>query len=94
MKTITIKDLRYAGYKVRVLHTRPVTYQCKLDGKVPIVSAKGGTTVIEITTPDGSKTVVGKAECSLKDVWNRKLGNKIALNRALVELDTESLFQN
>jgi hypothetical protein len=87
MKNTTIKDLRYAGYKVRVLHSRPTSYQCKLDGKVPVVSAKGGTTVIEVTTPDGKKTVKGISECSNKDSWNRKVGNRIALGRALVQLE-------
>lgn len=91
MKNTTIRDLRYAGYKVRVLHSRPMSYTCKMSGQSPEVSAKGGTTVIEITTPDGKKTVTGKAECSIKDVWNRKLGNKIALNRALLQLDVSEI---
>ena len=87
MKHKTIKDLRYSGYKVRVLHTRPKSYECKLSGKVPVLSPKGGTTLIEVTTPDGKKSVTGKAECSSKDMWNRKVGNKIALGRALVQLE-------
>ena len=85
----TIRELRYSGYKVRVLHTRPKSYECKLSGNVPVLSAKGGTTLIEVTTPDGRKTVTGRADCSTKDSWNRKMGNNIALGRALIQLEIE-----
>jgi len=39
-------------------------------------------TRIELTSPD-QKDSVGTAYCSRKDQWNRKLGNRIALGRAL-----------
>ena len=39
-------------------------------------------TRIELTCPEG-KDSIGIANCSKKDQWNRKLGNRIALGRAL-----------
>lgn len=81
----TIKELRQSGYKVRVLHSRNVVYQQKISGSVKVFSPKGGTTIIEITTPEG-RNVIGCSKCSDKDSWNRKLGNSIALGRALAQL--------
>ena len=81
----TIKELRQSGNKVRVLHTRNILYQQKIDGSVKVFSPKGGKTTIEITTPDG-KNVIGHSKCSEKETWNRKLGNSIALGRALTQL--------
>lgn len=81
----TIAQLRQTGYKVRVLHSRPVVYQQKLDGSIKVFSPKGGKTVIEVTTPDGV-TVMGESKCSDKDSWNRRMGNQIALGRALIQL--------
>ena len=81
----TIKELRQSGHKVRVLHSRNVVYQQKIDGSVKVFSPKGGKTSIEITTPEG-KNVIGHSKCSEKDSWNRKLGNSIALGRAMAQL--------
>ena len=50
------------------------------------VSARGGSTTIELTTPDKRYTVSGTAVCSLEDNFNHKTGNFIALGRALKEL--------
>jgi hypothetical protein len=76
---ITIHQLRKNNYKVRVMHGR-------IKGSTGEIFPKGGITVIELTTPDGSKTVSGKAECSEIDTFNRKLGNQIALGRAVKQL--------
>jgi hypothetical protein len=81
----TIAQLRQTGYKVRVLHSRPVVYQQRIDGSVKVFSPKGGKTVIEVTTPDGI-TAIGESQCSDKDSWNRRMGNQIALGRALAHL--------
>lgn len=81
----TIAQLRREGYKVRVLHNRPIQYIQKIDGGVKVFSPKGGKTIIEITTPDG-RDVVGESMCSNKDSWNRKFGNQIALGRAIAKL--------
>jgi hypothetical protein len=83
--TYTVKSLRQSGYKVRVMHGR-VTTKCKrIGGFSQTLSPCGGSTVIEITTPEGI-TVVGKAECSMLDNFNRKVGNQIAIGRAMEKL--------
>ncbi len=48
-----------------------------------VVSPKGGQTVVQITTPDGTE-LEGVAKCSAKDPYNRKKGLAIAIGRALV----------
>lgn len=52
------------------------------DGIKIFILPKGGFTKVEITTPDG-RNLDGQSECSIKDSFNRKLGLKIALNRAM-----------
>lgn len=77
----TVKQLRQSGYKVRVIHRRNFISSNKLDGG-KVLSALGGETVIEITTPDNIN-LVGYAQCSNEDNYSKKLGVKIALGRAL-----------
>lgn len=92
---VTIQSLRQAGFKVRVLHTRNTQATQQLGfGSRNILSGKGGSTKIEITTPDEQTTVVGIAQCSDKDSFNRKLGNEIALGRALAKLNKPILLCN
>ena len=79
---IDVESLRRSGYKVRVHHHRKLTRVAKLDGKALVAAARGGRTVIEITTPDG-ETLIGTARCSRKENFNKKLGVRIALGRAL-----------
>ncbi len=68
-----VKQLRQSGYKVRVMHMRN-----KSDvGYDP----HGGTTRVEITTPEG-KELVGEARCSNQDNYSKKIGVAIALGRA------------
>ena len=81
----TVAGLRRTGYKVRVNHYR--YYGNKLLQKFEVQygsqpNSRGGMTAIEITTPENWK-LSGYAECSEKDAYNRKLGVKIALNRAM-----------
>lgn len=78
---MTIHDLRKAGYKVRVLHFRSV--DCRILGAY---QAKGGETVVQITTPDGIN-LEGRAKCSDKDLYNKRLGVKVAVGRALFGLN-------
>lgn len=74
----TVKELRQAGYRVRVMHGRMFN---------PFgVSPKGGSTVVEIMSPEGV-TAKGKAECSKEDNYCRKVGVAISLGRALKELE-------
>jgi hypothetical protein len=82
----TIKQLRQSGYKVRVLHNRCYDHIQKIDGYMEVVSNFGGSTKIELTTPDMLTTVVGEAFCSNDENFNRRLGNSIALGRALSQL--------
>lgn len=84
----TIKQLRQRGYKIRVLHTRHQNPVQKLMGKAFELSPHGGSTTIELTTPDKQYNVFGKSVCSLEDNFNRKVGNSIALGRALKQLET------
>jgi len=84
---LTIKKLRQAGFKTRVMHTRHYENLTRgLGGPCPRLSCKGGTTKIEVTTPDKTITVEGSAKCSVEDSFNRKLGNSIALGRAASKL--------
>lgn len=74
---MTVYDLRKNGYKVRVLHHR------KHDNRVlGAVKAKGGMTVVQITTPDGVD-LEGSSKCSDKDLYNKRVGVQVALGRAL-----------
>lgn len=95
MKNETIQQLRENGYKVRVGHYRffgaaskksqPVLHSRKNplpETEGVNVNPLGGRTEVEITTPDGDN-LKGVAECSVKDHYNRKLGIKIAVARAL-----------
>jgi hypothetical protein len=87
---LTIEKLRKAGFKVRVMHSR--AYTQVMSPKMSrmcsdtVLSSKGGYTKIEITTPDNAITVAADATCSHKDSFNRKLGNSIALGRAVSKL--------
>lgn len=72
---VTVRELRQAGNKVRVLHTRNISS----DGSI---SCLGGTTVVEITTKDG-RNLTGLAKCRDDERFDRKMGLKIAVGRAL-----------
>jgi hypothetical protein len=82
MQQPTIKNLRRRGWKVRVLHQRNHFLRNRLDGTSSEVSAKGGQTEIQLTSPDGEFNVCGKSICSEEDNYDRKVGNAIALGRA------------
>jgi hypothetical protein len=74
---MTIEELRKAGYKIRVHHHRKV---CAVG-----VNARGGKTVVEVTTPDGT-TLVGMSRCSRKENFDKSMGVRIALGRAMKSL--------
>jgi hypothetical protein len=71
----TIEQLRKSGYKVRVIHDI-------LNNDDPYYHLADRYTRIEVLDPQG-KEWIGESRCSIKDNYNRKLGNKIALHRAL-----------
>jgi hypothetical protein len=89
----TIRQLRRSGFKVRVIHKRHQKIVTKIDGNYFENSAKGGTTIIQITTPDKQTDVEGVAVCSIEDNYDRKVGNAIALGRALSDLNEEQISQ-
>ena len=70
--TPTIHQMRRAGWKVRVIHG--------ITDENNVLSDR--FTRIELTSPE-QKDSIGIAYCSRKDQWDRKLGNRIALGRAL-----------
>lgn len=75
---VTIEKLRKSGYKVRVM-------QNPIDPNDPYSHLAGKITRIEIKDPNGIEWF-GESRCSLKDNYNRKLGNKIALQRAIKKM--------
>ena len=76
--TPTIHQMRRAGWKVRVIHGN--TNESYIGQE--IVNFSDRFTKIELTSPD-EKDFSGTAFCSKGDNYNRKLGNRIALGRAL-----------
>lgn len=78
---MTVHKLRKAGFKVQVRH-----FRC-YDDDINTPLSKGGSTEVLITYPPqegiGTCSVVGIAECSPKDNFDRKRGVRIALGRAL-----------
>ncbi len=87
----TIKQLRQAGFKVRVIHQREFDSIYKISGEYKNLRARGGRTTIQITTPDKQQTVTGVSLCSELDNFNHKIGNQIALGRALQQLKNVDL---
>ena len=95
---MSINELRLKGYRVRVTHFRfeqwldrystiVLRHQGEIkDGIELMLPVRfwpfGGETHVEIICPDGSR-LYGEAKCSMKDNYNKKLGVKIALGRAL-----------
>jgi hypothetical protein len=80
--TLSIKNLRRRGWKVRVMHSRHYFLKDRLNGSSTEISARGGITIIQITSPDKTINASGKAVCSDQDNYDRKVGNAIALGRA------------
>jgi len=74
--TITIEQLRKSGWKVAVLHRSNTT---------------GRYTHIIVTSPD-KKHAEGFARVHFEDNFDRKIGNKIALGRALKNLENNILI--
>jgi hypothetical protein len=85
----TVKSLRQSGYKVKVLHFRITDYSMDRFG---LFDPKGGSTVIEITSPEGIQ-VRAEAKCSSKDNYCRRTGVAICLGRALKELEYQERLQ-
>lgn len=88
----TVENLRKSGWKVRVLHYRS-DESC--EGKIKSshskerrVNPKGGKTVVILDSPTGDH-FEGLAICSSDDLYNKKIGVKIAIGRALFSNDRD-----
>jgi len=91
----TIKQLRREGWKVKVNHYRFVKekesnimwapYKVRELGLT--FDPRGGSTIIEIESPDG-RTSHGASLCSRNDNFNRRIGVRIALGRALDQMES------
>jgi hypothetical protein len=82
----TIENLRRGGYKVRVIHGCFASEQEASSIPDNIRNAASRYTRIEVTDQASGLSAEGWAYCSVKDNWNRKLGNSIALGRAMDNL--------
>jgi len=94
---ITVHQLRKQGFKVCIEHRRRYfdvvnkryTFLTKYEKSISelpeyvTMTATGGITTITITTPNGI-TGSGQAKCSKCDLYNKKIGVKLALHNALV----------
>lgn len=103
MNILNVKSLRQQKYKIRVTHYRLVKAGAKfaMKGKPDLlpmheiqtrnfqyaILAKGGKVVVELTSPN-NVSVSAEAECSKKDVYVKKEGVKLALERALDKLNS------
>lgn len=83
VKKMTVESLRKSGYKIKVQHHR------KTIPAVKAINARGGKTVVEVTTPDGH-TFVGISRCSRKENFNKRLGVRIALGRAMKKREIQT----
>lgn len=81
--THTLESLRKAGYRVDVIHNREVVYNSLNDVEF---APCGGQTVVTIEAPNKTHGAKGIANCSKVDNYNRKMGYKIALGRALKQM--------
>jgi hypothetical protein len=93
MNNPTIQELRVSGNKVRCVHSRFTADQTLLipnnvfkSNPVLKRSSRGGSTVIEIVTPE-NKIGKGVALCSKKDAFCRKKGLELALTRAMAQIE-------
>jgi hypothetical protein len=90
-----ISELRQAGFRVYINHDRIVknqwVYQNALTKVLtPMLSPKGGSTIVEIHSE--GKQYTGIAKCSKSDCYNKKRGLAIALGRAVKEMSHDPEF--
>ena len=84
-----VQQLRRVGIRVWAKHQRNPLF-CQCDGQLKIVgvSLYGGSTAVCLDEVDGNGycLATGEATCRPDERFNRKLGFRIALGRALKEL--------
>jgi hypothetical protein len=95
-KEETVASLRKKGWKVRVYHYREekeIWFKVNHTAyytKETILDPKGGRTEVSLITPNG-RTSKGVAVCDKEDNYCRKEGVRIALERALKNLEEQDL---
>ncbi len=98
---MTIQLLRQQGYKVNCQHFRlsqtkgamlPLKY-FRLTASQGDIAAKSGLTILFVKSPQGV-SYESLAECSKVDVFRRKIGIKIALERLKTKLPIEVPVSN
>lgn len=82
-----IEALRAEGKVVRIRHHRNrrlvwVDHSVGLKMQVWDLDPKGGKTIVEILNPDGTGTI-GVSKCYHRDIYSKKIGVKLALDKAL-----------
>ena len=101
-KVPTVHELRKRKWKVRVGHHRKFYRYCPKSGKKQEVTllwkdqqekypdfyldARGGYTTITIKCPDSDVELSGVSECSNNDLYNKRVGIKKAIARALSKI--------
>jgi hypothetical protein len=78
----SIHEMRKIGWKVRVIHGYVQDLKKTLNDFDLISKLSYRYTRIEITSPEYLHGY-GESFCSNKDQYNRKIGNRIALSRAI-----------
>ena len=91
-----ISELRQAGFRVYINHDRIVKNQwvhrdARTKVLTPMLSPKGGSTIVEIHSE--GKQYTGIAKCLKIDCYNKKRGLAIALGRAIKEMNSEPVTQ-
>jgi len=95
----TVHELRKKGWKVRVGHHRRFYRFDPQTGKKDVVTilwkekeekypnyyldASGGYTVVSIKCPLYEEELIGISSCSVQELYNKKVGTKKAIARAL-----------
>jgi hypothetical protein len=74
------------GYKVKVWHTRNEIEKQHFGGFLYELDPHGGMTEVEVYDFDAQQSYVGIAVCKGCENYNKKLGVKIALGRALKKM--------
>jgi hypothetical protein len=82
----TVHQLRKLGYKVTVHHTRNEIEKNRFCGMTYELDPRGGHTHIEVYDMAEQNSYIGEALCSEKDNYDKKLGVRIALGRALKKM--------
>jgi hypothetical protein len=84
MNTQTIENLRKTGFKVRVLHRNLSNEDLqKVNLERIAMDSNPNVTEIHVTDVKQCKTSIGIAYRAKGDRYNRKIGNAVALGRAL-----------